>query len=78
MFVLNVLYVQFNDTYLMVYIPAALMAAVKETPRWSSAIEDIARSGMRARVALACLWTRSSLVEEEAFWQPQRRSGCAV
>jgi len=69
MFVLNVLYVQFNDTYLTVYIPGALMAAVKGTPRWPRRWRILHILACVPVIALACLWTRSSLVEEEAYWQ---------
>ena len=69
MFVLNVLYVQYCDTYLTVYIPAALMATAKELPHWPRRWRVLHLMACVPVIALACLWTRASLVEEEVYWQ---------
>jgi hypothetical protein len=69
MFVLNVLYVQYNDTYLTVYIPIVLMAVAKEMPHWPPRWRIVHLLACVPAIALASLWTRGSLVEEEAYWQ---------
>jgi hypothetical protein len=69
MFVLNVLYVQYNDTYLVVYIPVALIAVAKETPRWPRRWRLAHLLACLPIIVLASLWTRGSLVEEEAYWR---------
>src|SRR4030095_16270916 len=69
MFVLNVLYVQYNDNYLIVYIPVALMAIAKEMPRWPRGLRRMHALACVPVILLATLWTRSSLAEEEAYWR---------
>src|SRR5262249_6571714 len=56
-FVLNVLYVQYNDTYLTVYIPVALMAIAKEMPRWPWGLRTAHALACVPVIALATLWT---------------------
>jgi hypothetical protein len=69
MFVLNVLYVQYCDTYLTAYIPVALIATAKEFPHWPRPCRVLHFMACVPVIALACLWTRASLVEEEVYWQ---------
>jgi hypothetical protein len=69
MFVLNVLYEQYCDTYLTVYIPVALMATAKELPRWPRRWRVLHLMACVPVIVLACLWTRASLLEEEVYWQ---------
>jgi hypothetical protein len=69
MFVLNVLYVQYCDTYLIVYTPVALMAIAKEMPRWPWGLRTAYALAWLPVIALASMWTRSSLAEEETYWR---------
>jgi hypothetical protein len=69
MFVLNVLYVQYNDTYLTVYIPVALLAIAKGTPHWPPRVRIAHLLACVPVIMLASIWTRGTLVEEEAYWR---------
>jgi hypothetical protein len=68
-FVLNVLYVQYNDTYLIPYMPVALFAVAKGMPRWPSRLRIVHLLACAPVITLASLWTRGMLVEEEAYWR---------
>jgi hypothetical protein len=80
MFGLNLIYVQFCDTYLIVYIPLALVALGQELrgwPRWCNNVSFLL--GVLV-LSLSSSWTRGSLAEEEAYWQAAetlRSSGVA-
>ncbi len=69
MFVLNVFYAQYNDTYLTIYIPVALLAVAKEMPRWPRGLRIVHVLACVPVIVLASLWTRGSLAQEEAYWQ---------
>jgi hypothetical protein len=69
MIALNLAYAQFCDTYLITYIPFMIVAVGQESRAWPRWCRGGSLALCAVMLLLSTLWTRSSLAEEEAYWQ---------
>jgi hypothetical protein len=66
--VLQLLYVQFYDVYLIQFLPFATLALGKMVPAWPRWCKAVTFSLCLPALLLSSLWTRGNLAEAEANW----------